>query len=527
MTAVAAVAQVNGNEENATEQGRRIDVRAWITPAIVALVVGFVVSWATRPYLVGVFHDDGIYALLARSIASGEGFHYANLPGAPAATHYPPLYPLILAALWRTSTSLAANIGTLLELNVVLAAAQAVGLWFFATRRLGWSSRGAGVVAVLSSIALPSLALAGALLSETLFLALLWVVLSHCERVYVREVSWREAALAGVSVGLLMLVRTHAIALLFAFVCLMAMRKRFMLAAVAFASCVLVQLPWLIWTSVASPRVPAPLEGSYGSYLGWLAQGVREGGVPFVAATAATNLRETALYIGDRFAAGFPAPLHWLVMGIVCITLLAGVAHLRAHAPVTLLFIVAYFAIVMIWPYTPWRFLWALWPVLVLTGFSGARLLWQKSERWKVLTAVALALPAIAMARVELHSYAARAWRTPASAAAQQIIPALAWTETHASPADVVLSEGDAAIGLQLGRLAAPPISFTAREYIQPPDVQEGASRLRKMLAAVPAQWVVLVNPTTIRSADLLTNEHPGLVRADEFRGGAAFRVVP
>ncbi|MBC7671395.1 MAG: hypothetical protein H7247_03150, partial [Polaromonas sp.] len=41
-------------------------------------------GWAASTYLVGVFHDDGVYALLARAIASGDGFHYTQLPGAPA-----------------------------------------------------------------------------------------------------------------------------------------------------------------------------------------------------------------------------------------------------------------------------------------------------------------------------------------------------------------------------------------------------------------------------------------------------------
>ena len=69
----------------------------WMLPTLVILVVTGIAQWAAAPYTVGVFHDDGVYALLARSIASGEGFHHSHLAGAPAATHYPPLYPLLLA----------------------------------------------------------------------------------------------------------------------------------------------------------------------------------------------------------------------------------------------------------------------------------------------------------------------------------------------------------------------------------------------------------------------------------------------
>ena len=61
---------------------------------VLALVVGVAV---TDNYHVGVFHDDSMYVILARSLATGEGYRYLNLPGAPEATHFPPGYPALLA----------------------------------------------------------------------------------------------------------------------------------------------------------------------------------------------------------------------------------------------------------------------------------------------------------------------------------------------------------------------------------------------------------------------------------------------
>src|ERR1700730_2310570 len=58
---------------------------------------------------VGVFADDAFYVLLARSVAEGQGFRFLNLPGSPAATHFPPGYPLVLAGLWRVAPSFPAN----------------------------------------------------------------------------------------------------------------------------------------------------------------------------------------------------------------------------------------------------------------------------------------------------------------------------------------------------------------------------------------------------------------------------------
>ena len=38
--------------------------------------------------------------ILARALAEGDGYRFTQMPGAPRATHYPPGYPLFLAALW-------------------------------------------------------------------------------------------------------------------------------------------------------------------------------------------------------------------------------------------------------------------------------------------------------------------------------------------------------------------------------------------------------------------------------------------
>ena len=71
--------------------------RAGVAVALGALAAG---ALALNDSLVGVFYDDGLYAVLARSLASGHGYAYLHLPGAPAATHFPPLYPLILTPLF-------------------------------------------------------------------------------------------------------------------------------------------------------------------------------------------------------------------------------------------------------------------------------------------------------------------------------------------------------------------------------------------------------------------------------------------
>ncbi|MEO5814902.1 MAG: hypothetical protein ABIT20_06445 [Gemmatimonadaceae bacterium] len=498
----------------------------WALPALVMLAATIVVQWASVPYMVGVLHDDGIYLLLARSIASGHGFHYSHLVGAPAATHYPPLYPLFLAGALRFAPTFPANVSFLLGLNAVLIGVASYGWWWFATTRLAWSRVPAAIGALIATLSSPTLMLASALLSEPLFLALLFPAVVWSERSAEAPDRTRVVATAAF-VGAIMLVRTHALALLLAYMIVLVARKRWLDAALSFGAALVVQLPWMLWSRGASPRVPAPLEGAYGPYLDWFFDGMRDGGPGFVFATARVNVGESWLLLQDRVAAGLPVAVHHVVVALVLAALVAGAWSFARRAPVTIIFSTLYLGIVMVWPYAPWRFAWAVWPLIVLVAMEGVRSAWLRAGRWRVAVAIAAALPALAFLRVELHAYATRSWRVPARQASAQIAPVLAWVRAHTAEHDVVLSEGEQMIALYTGRKAAPPIDFTAREYLYPPDVAEGTKRLSSMLGAVPARFVILLAPSMAASADALAGRHPGLRRIEPLSTGAVYEVVP
>ena len=481
-----------------------------VIPILLTAVAIRIAAWASAPYLVGVFHDDGVYALLARAIASGNGFHYMQLPGAPAATHYPPLYPLVLAAAWRIVPGFPGNLPTLLGLNSLFVGVAAAGWWRFAMARLGWNSGAAAVAALVSTLASPTLALSGALLSESLFLALLWPALLLCEG-DVDEVHRGRPWRAGIAIGALMLVRTHALALCIAVVIVLGMHKRWRDAAWVSLIVAALQLPWLLWTSIAAPHVAAPLYGAYGSYLGWFRTGLAEGGAPFLLATMRINAVECWLLLRDRLVLGPPASLLLLTELIALAAILRGSVSLVRRARVTTVFIVVYVVILLAWPYAPWRFLWAVWPVVMLLAMEGVRSALVSAGRWRLVPAFAATLPAFAFFRTELHAYAIRGWRAPAHEATAQIAPSITWVRNHTAPTDVLLGEGEPVLSLYAGRDAAPPMSFTAREYLTPPDPAESTDRLRAMLVAVPARYVLSLLPATQQAARALVDTRPGL----------------
>ncbi len=495
----------------------------WVAPALIFLITLVVARWASAPYLVGVFHDDGIYAMLARSIAAGDGFQHSHLPGAPAATHYPPLYPLLLAAAWRIAPAFPENVPFLLGINCVLVAAAACGWWWFARSRLGWRSGAAVAGAIAITLSSPVLTLSAALLSEPLFIACLWPMMLLCERSASATGHDRVSpALTGAAIGLLMLVRTHAVALFLAVLFVLLVRRRLRDAALVAAAAVLLQLPWIVWTMVATPRVAGPLEGSYGSYVGWLITGIREGGVGLIAAAIWMNLVECWRLLQDRVASGFPMPLHVVTMSVLVLALGAGIWSFARRAPVTIAFLALYLAIVVVVPYTPWRYVLGVWPLIALIAAEGVRSAYVAVPRARVAIGVLAALPAFAFARVELGAYAARSWRAPSRAATAQILPAVAWVRANTDSGDVVVSQGESVIALYANRRAAPPVSFTAIEYVTPASPEQGRQQLGAMLAAVRARYVILLSPALQASAGLT----PELKRTAALPYGTVYEVV-
>jgi hypothetical protein len=70
-------------------------------------------------------YDGAGYAVLARSLAEGQGYRAIDHPDQPRHTHFPPGYPLLLATLWRcTGTSIVAAhaVSAVCTVGAVLAA---------------------------------------------------------------------------------------------------------------------------------------------------------------------------------------------------------------------------------------------------------------------------------------------------------------------------------------------------------------------------------------------------------------------
>ena len=84
---------------------------ATVTGLLVLLLSSMVFVWNNSDApLFGYQHDDGVYYVTAKAIASGQGYVIPSLPGSPAQTKYPPALPLLLSLAWLANPVFPANL---------------------------------------------------------------------------------------------------------------------------------------------------------------------------------------------------------------------------------------------------------------------------------------------------------------------------------------------------------------------------------------------------------------------------------
>ena len=504
----------------------------WRTGLVVvgalALATGLAVVDA-RP--VGVVHDDAMYVILARSLASGQGYRYLNLPGAPEATHFPPGYPALLAAVSWISPAFPANIAVFKALNALFLAVAAVLVARFAAGRAmgrGWAL----ALGATSAVSVPLLVLGSMVMSEPLFLALLLVLLPALESFAERPASARTALLLGAALAACTLVRSHGMVLLPAVLLVLGVRRRWREAALIAIAAIACLLPWQMWSAAHSGHLPAPLLGNYDTYTSWWVRGLRVMGWGMVPETLGRTVPETLQMLGILFSpvrASFARNVTILLLGVLTAT---GAWTLWRRMPVTLLFLGGYAAIVLVWPFNPSRFVWGVWPLLLLLVMAGAHAAARLPSRVAPPARLALLASfvwvALGYAAYESRGIRGAWWSSIARANTARIAPAVQWTIDNTAPGDVLAAEDEGALYLYTGRRAVPVFSFTTAQYLRDHSAEQNAAEgLAPILQAYPVSTVIVGSRKTVDAADHLVNSPtpPIALRAD-FPGGVAYTVL-
>ena len=511
------------------------------------------ISWRTSVLLLGAFSlivgiavmdrspigaavDDAMYLILAKSIATGHGYRSLNLPGQPLNTHFAPGYPVVLAVLWRLAPAFPRNLTLFRVFNVACLAAAAVGTArFVASRGLG---RGwALAVGFLTAISVPLLILGNLWLSELFFIALLLLMLAALERfatpqAHTASSSAARPVLLGIAIGVCILVRTHGIVLIPAMVIALGVQRRWRDVAVVSTCAILCLLPWQLFTARHGRSLPAPLLGGYDSYAAWWMRGLHEHGWSMLPMTLSRTIPEAARMFAALFspirAAGAPVTIFALAA-----LLAAGIVGRWKRIPVTILFLGGYLAIIAVWPFQPSRFIWGVWPLILVLLVLGAHAAVVGAPHWhravRVLVLASCCWAGVGYASYEVRGIRGRWWSSIPRAAVDHITFAVAWTRANTASGDIVSTEDEGSVFLYTGRRTIPVRTFTVDQYLgDPTPEQEARTGLVPLLAAYPARAVLVsTQPSRAAAQFLAGGPDPRLVAQGEYPGGAAYIVLP
>lgn len=214
--------------------------------------------------------DQAYYAMSANSLADGDGFRFAPLPGAATQENasHPPLPSAVLAAVAVVTDS-----DLVMRLAMAIAGAGVVVLVGLIGRRIAGERAGllaAGIAAVYPNLWVND----GLLLAET-FATLCTAALVPLTYRLLRAPNWKNAAGAGLLCGLAMMTRGE-LALFLPLLVLpaalairgMSVARRLGLAAVALLAALVVLPPWVVYNRTRFDRPVLLSTGDGGVLIG-------------------------------------------------------------------------------------------------------------------------------------------------------------------------------------------------------------------------------------------------------------------
>ncbi len=336
--------------------GRKI---AFIGLAVVCLAVLIPVYWiAIRAPAVGMFHDDGVYLVTARALATGHGYRITSLPDEIPQTKYPILFPLVLSLIWRLDPGFPGNTWLLKLVPSTFAM-----VWFWLAFRLirrEASREVAAVCVTLTAALIWSVYLSTSLLSETMFAALCTGCLLNLRTAETEVRNNRRWVIAAVLAGLACLTRTAGVcAVATGAICLLRQR-RFGRAVGFLAITVAICAPWLWWVVTQHPP-PTDAYYSAANYGSW---NIFSNYFPKDHKIAVILLNGLSLL---KAPLGLTS-MRWngrLEVLLSAALLFFGLPRLKTLT-VTDIFLGAYVAMMLAWAWPPFRFVVVVYPLILL-----------------------------------------------------------------------------------------------------------------------------------------------------------------
>jgi hypothetical protein len=336
---------------------------------ILALLIGAAGLFGIDKNVIGLFHDDGIYAVLAKSISEGAGYQITSLPIALAQTKYPFLYPYILSWAWKFQPTFPENIWLLKAVNVAFLVAIFIVSYAFWCRRIEGKESEGLLFAVLVCINPAMFSFVDFTVSDILVL-----LLSLCVFTFYNRPEQPRAGLTGIApfaaaIGFACLTRAAALPLAVAGAIHLYQSRRYRNLLHYLVLLTLFVLPWGIWVMTHSQHLDSPLLRYYTSYSAeppvfltvWSDP---RGAFEVLSGNLIYTFHSLNLILQTKMIPGLILPALILLTLGVLVYFTTETVFFRSY-------VFLYLALVLSWPFHPGRYLIPLIPVLYFFLFRG------------------------------------------------------------------------------------------------------------------------------------------------------------
>jgi hypothetical protein len=331
---------------------------------VLALAVFIVGLWTQSPGAYPGVSDDGLYLVVAKAVARGQGLLFIHQPDAPPAAFMPPLFPVIAGVIGFVFPDFPANLLLVQILNAALLAGAA---WFAAglarSLQVSPATRYAAVALGFLNVAVLS---TGVRVVPEPLLVFWWFAGFAAVRAVERNPRW--AVVTGAIGAAAVLTAPIGLAVLVGVTAGLYLRGHRRSAGVASGVAALLLAPWLVWSLMVVRTFT-------------------------VSASIAAARAEVAASWADvtRFADPDGGAFAAVVTGIVAVAAVLGMRRAWLAAPewIITLFVHLWFVPIMSATH---RAVWLVFPSIVLLAAVGIRWVLDAHPRRRSLIAAATAL---------------------------------------------------------------------------------------------------------------------------------------
>jgi hypothetical protein len=475
------------------------------------LLLGTAAFWGANKAVLGLFHDDGIYAVVGKALAQGDGHRILSLPGAPAQTKYPFLYSYLLSWLWALESSFPSNIALLKAFNIAIF----VAIFFTAVLYYRRCSRDSTVGAILFGLVVCTnpiiFGFTDYVLSDLLLALFTLAALALCAGVNSENASVSHLLVLAAIGGFAFLTRSAGLPLVFAGAVHAFVFRGWRGAAWFSIAASLIVMPWLIWLYMHAQQ---PADSLFAYYTGYDFAGAPTGDLTSWLSSRLSIVVGNLRYLFDMFDLFYLTPLlpgSGILIG--CLSLLGLIASARRYDPFMWSLVIFFLALLLIWPFHPGRYLAPLAPLIVLFLFRGlsttenwlhvrladfSALRWLAKLAWCPLAIVLLLngvwLSGYLLIKDDRTTRGLYGRRAPYGWAGFE--ESFAWVRAHAAPEAVLATAYDPMYYLYTGRRAIRPALHRSASYFYPyghpsPDVGTVAE-IKPQLAKLQIDYLII-----------------------------------